>query len=297
MQVEKLLENGFIILDKWQGPTSRGVCETIRKILNLKKVGHSGTLDKNVSGVLLVTLENACKVIPAIQGLDKEYVGVMHLHRDVSNEELEQAIKKFIGEIIQKPPVKSAVARIERKRKIYSIEILDKVERDVLLQVRCEAGTYIRKLFDDIGKTLGVGAHMKELRRTKVGNFNESHAVKMQDLAGAYRSWKEKQMNASKMRYPIRGNEEIIEMVLPVERAVDHLKKIYVKDSALRSILNGSPLYTSGIEKSDKNIVKGNRVALFSSNTLIALARANMGSEEFSQRGLAAKTDRIIKRI
>jgi len=281
--IEELLKNSIIVLDKWRGPTSHDVTATIKKTLGVKKTGHAGTLDPMVSGVLLITLDNACKIIPALQKLDKEYVGIMHLHKDVDHENLEKAISKFVGQIEQTPPVRSAVARVKRKRKIHFIEILDKNGKDILVHVKCEAGTYIRKLFDSIGKQIG-GAHMTELRRTKVGRFDESMAVRAQDILDAYIFWKEK------------GSEDIRDFLLPVEAAVEHLKKIIVKDSAVYAISNGSPLYTGGISRIEKGIESGNRIGLLTlKGELIALAKAAMTSEQMAKRkGLAAKTDRVI---
>src|SRR3989338_6536379 len=80
----ELMHSGMIILDKWQGPTSRDVASDAKKILSLDKVGYHGTLDPMVSGVLVLCLENACKIMPALESLEKEYVGVMRLHKDVS---------------------------------------------------------------------------------------------------------------------------------------------------------------------------------------------------------------------
>lgn len=280
--IEELIKNGIIILDKWPGPTSHDVSATIKKILGLKRVGHSGTLDPAVSGVLPITLENACKVIPALQKLDKEYVGIMHLHKDVSDRELNKAIKKFTGEIKQTPPRRSAVARRERRRKVYSFEIIERKDNEVLFRVSCEAGTYIRMICHQIGKEIG-GAHMKELRRTSVGRFDESRAVKMQDLVDAYEFWKESR------------DEKIRELILPVEAAAEHLGKIIVKDSAIATIVDGSPLYTQGISKVEEGIKKDDLIALISlKGELIALAKANMNSDEMMKKGLAAKTDRVI---
>ena len=174
--IEELLENGIVVLDKWQGPTSHDVASMVKNVLGRTKTGHGGTLDPMVSGVLVITLDNACKVIPALQGQDKEYVGVMRLHKDVTEKEILGAVKKFTGEITQRPPVRSAVVRRERKRTVHSFGVLEIRERDVLFRVRCEAGTYVRVLCHKIGEILG-GAHMKELRRTAAGRFNESDAV------------------------------------------------------------------------------------------------------------------------
>jgi len=281
--VDELLKNGVIILDKWQGPTSRDVVNVVKKLLDLKQAGHAGTLDPNVSGVLPITLENACKVIPALQGLDKEYVGVMRLHKEVDDKVLKTAMTRFVGEIIQKPPVKSAVARRERKRRIYFMEILDRKEKDVCVHVRCQAGTYIRKLFDDIGKQIG-GAHMKELRRIAAGPFIEKDAHTIQELQDAYNKWKES------------GSDEIRKIVLPVESAIPHVRKIFIKDSAITSVTNGSPVFTGGISKLERGIEKGELVGIMTlKGELVALARSNMSTDEMlSKKGIAAKTDRVV---
>ncbi len=281
--VEELIKNGIVILDKWQGPTSHDVSATVKKIFSLKKTAHSGTLDPAVSGVLPIMLENACKVMPALQKLDKEYVGVMHLHKDASDSQLGEAVKKFTGEIRQKPPKRSAVARRERQRSVYSFEIIERNGKDVVFRVSCQAGTYIRKLVDDLGRHIG-GAHMAELRRTKVGRFGETKAVKIQDLVDAYEFWKEKK------------DESIRELILPIEAAIEHLGKIIVKDSAVAAVANGSPLYTQGISKLEEGIEKENLVALLTlKGELVALAKTNMSSEEMmKRRGTAAKTDRVI---
>jgi H/ACA ribonucleoprotein complex subunit 4 len=275
MEAEELLHNGIIILDKWCGPTSHDVTATVRKILELKKTGQSGTLDPMVSGLLIITLENACKVIPALQHLDKEYVGIMHLHKEVSDDQLNKTIKDFIGKIKQLPPVRSAVARKERIRNIYSFEIIERNDKDVLFRVKCESGTYIRKLVDDIGKKIG-GAHMAELRRTKVGTFSEEQAVHIQDLVDSYEAWKQS------------GDEKIKQMILPVEAAVQNLPKVVIKDTAVASVIKGSPVYPGGVESIDKADA-GELMAIMNAGQLIALGKYVGGK-------IAVKTDRIIVR-
>ncbi len=281
--VEELIRNGLVILDKWPGPTSHDVVATVKKLLIIPRTGHSGTLDPSVSGVLPITLDNACKVIPALQGLDKEYVGVMHLHRNVDDHTFQKTIKKFIGEIKQTPPVRSAVARKERIRHVYSFELLDRDDKDIAFRIVAQAGTYVRTLCHQIGQQIG-GAHMTELRRTRAGRFDESHLVKMQDLAIAYMDWKE------------NGNEKLREYILPVESAVEHLPKIIIKDSAVHSIANGSPLYSGGICFVQKEIKPDELIAIISlKGELVALAKSAFSAEEMIKRkGLAAKTDRVI---
>lgn len=145
--IEELINTAVIILDKHAGPTSHQVTKWVKEIFQVSKAGHAGTLDPAVTGVLPVALGSAVKAMPVLSGLDKEYVGVMHLHHDVDTETLRKVIaEKFVGEIVQIPPVKSAVARRPRKRKVYFFDVLEKEGKDVLFKVGCEAGVYIRKL-------------------------------------------------------------------------------------------------------------------------------------------------------
>ena len=228
-------------------------------------------------------LENAVKVVPALQKQDKEYVGIMKLHKDVDDAKLSAIVKKFTGQIRQMPPVRSAVARKERTRKVHYFEILEKDNRDVLFRIGCEAGTYVRVICHDIGKQAG-GAHMAELRRTKAGRFGEKQAAKMQDIVDAYAEWKES------------GSEKIRDFVLPVEEAVEHVKKIIVKDSAVYSVSQGSPLYSQGISRIQKGIEKEELVAVMTlKGELVSLSKAAMTSEEMmNKKSVAAKTDRVI---
>ena len=122
-----------------------------------------------------IALSKATKVVHALLTAGKEYVGIMHLHKDADEKRIKDTCKSFVGEIRQLPPLKSAVKRRERTRKIYYFDILEKDDKDVLFIVGCEAGTYIRKLIHDLGQRLKVGAHMLELRRTKAGPFNEDN--------------------------------------------------------------------------------------------------------------------------
>jgi len=281
--IDELIKSGLIILDKWSGPTSRDVSAIVKKIFGLKKTGHAGTLDPAVSGVLPIALENACKAMPALQKQDKEYVGVMQLHKDVDDNELKAVVNKFLGTIKQRPPVRSAVARKMRERNVYSFDVIEKDGRNVLFRISCEAGTYVRVICHQIGQLIG-GAHMAELRRTKVGRFTEKDLVRMQDVADAYYEWEENK------------DEGIRDFILPVEAAVEHLGKIIIKDSAVFSVAAGSPVYSVGVSKLSKGIRIGDLVAVLTlKGELVALAKANMNSEEMiKKRGLAAKTDRVV---
>ena len=164
--IKELLEFGIINVDKPSGMTSFQVDDYVRGRLEVKRAGHQGTLDPNVSGVLPVALNRACKLSKYLTGKDKSYVGVMRLHIDVDDKKLKKEMKNFVGMIKQMPPVRSAVKRVERTREVKKFDFLEKEERDVLFFAEVEAGTYIRTLINDLGKRIG-GAHMLELRRTR----------------------------------------------------------------------------------------------------------------------------------
>jgi len=225
--------------------------------------------------------------MPVLTGLNKEYVGVMHLHKEVPEDILRNIIvEKFIGKIRQRPPVKSAVARVEREREIYFFDILEVDGKDVLFKVGCEAGTYIRKLIHDLGQALKVGAHMSELRRTKVGNFTENQTHSLVEIRDAYEFWKED-----------KDETDLRKILFPVEYATMHVKRVFVKDSAVDAVCNGSPLYPKGITRIQKEIIRGETVAIMTlKEELIALGISKMTSEEMLKRktGTAVRVDRVL---
>lgn len=285
--IGELINSAVIIVDKHAGPTSHQVTAWVRDIFGIKNCGHSGTLDPSVTGVLPVALENATKTMPVLTGLDKEYIGTMHLHKKVPEDILRKSIsEKFIGVIRQRPPVKSAVARVEREREIYFFDILEIDGKDVLFKVGCEAGTYIRKLCHDIGRELNIGAHMSELRRTKVGDFTEDQTRSLVGIKDVYEFWREN-----------NDETDLREILIPVEHAIPHVKKIFVKDSAVDAICNGSPLYPNGITRIQKDIIRGETVALMTlKEELIALGISKMTSDEMLKRktGISVRIDRVL---
>lgn len=285
--IEELINSAVIIVDKHSGPTSHQVTAWLRDVFNVKSGGHSGTLDPQVTGVLPVALENATKTMPVLTGLDKEYIGVMHLHKETPEDILRNTITgRFIGKIKQRPPVKSAVARIEREREIYFFDIIEIDGKDVLFKVGCEAGTYIRKLCHDIGQALKVGAHMSELRRTKVGDFTEGDAHSLVEIRDAYEFWKE-------------NNDEtnLKKILIPIEYVTLHVKRIFIKDSAVDAICNGAPVYPNGITRIQKDIIRGETVVIMTlKEELIALGISKMASEEMLNRktGISVRIDRVL---
>lgn len=243
--------SGIILLDKPKGITSREACEEVKKIINAKKAGNSGTLDPNASGLLLICTGESTKIMPALQGLEKEYIATIHFHNGISRNDLENLSKRFTGKVTQVPPVRSAVARRERQRIVFSIEIHEIKGKDAILLIRCEAGTYIRKLADDMGKEAG-GAHLKDIRRTAVGKFRIEEAHSMEEIR----------------------KTEHDKIVLPVEKGVEHMEKLVLKDISINKAALGKPLSKSDFTDFRKGIKKGELIALMSSSkNLVALAR------------------------
>lgn len=280
----QLIRSGIINIDKPQGPSSHQVSAYARQTLGVSKCGHSGTLDPNVTGVLPVALEKATKVLQTLLKAGKEYVCVMHLHKPVHQDTLLKAFERFTGKINQLPPVKSSVKRQWRERTVYYIDALEIKEQDVLFRVGCQAGTYIRKLVHDLGKELGTGAHMAELRRTKAGPFDESNIFTLQDLADAF-------------YYYRHGNEKFLrKVILPVEAAVSHLGKVWVLDTTVESLCHGASLAVPGISRLESGIRKGDMAAVFTlKGELVCTGESLMDSEEMlGSRGMAVRTEKVI---
>ncbi|BBL45424.1 tRNA pseudouridine(55) synthase TruB [Nanobdella aerobiophila] len=283
-----LLKYSIINLDKPKGPTSHQVSGWIKNILK-EKVGHSGTLDPKVTGVLPIGVGRATKILKLLLEAGKEYIAWMHIHKDINEDLVFDTLKKFQGDIIQKPPLKSAVKKIPRNRKIYCIKVLEVDSRDWLLQVSTEAGVYIRKLIDDIGKSLGTKAHMQQLRRVRVGELKERGKyplVTLQDIIDSI------------YFYNNEKNEKYIRKVfLPPEIAADHLKKVWIHDSAVNSITYGSNLFVKGISKLYSNINKNDLVAIFTlKNEIVAVGNALMSSKEIieSEKGVAIDIEKVF---
>jgi len=284
--VPELLQSGIILLDKPQGPTCHQVDNWVKKITGTNKASHGGTLDPMVSGVLVIALENATKLMPILLSSKKEYVALVYLHKDVPENQIRRACEEFVGKIKQLPPKKSAVARRVREREIYYLEILQIRGRFILMRVGCEAGTYIRRLADDIGKVLGTGGHLQELRRTKSGIFSEEQVRTLQDVADAIALWKE------------RGDESAIrEIVLPMEKLADGMRTAIIKDSAVGAIANGAPLAVQGIARLSEGIERGDVVGMLSlKGEFVAFGNALISSQEMLRlgKGLAIKTDKVL---
>jgi len=285
--LEQLFNYGLIILDKPPGPTSHETVAWTKRILKIPKIGHSGTLDPQVSGVLPLGLGEATKALGVLLYGPKEYHALGRLHSLPSKEKLDEIIDMFTGEIFQKPPQRSAVLRQTRTRTIYELEVLEQKERLLLTRILCEAGTYIRKLYYDIGEILGPGATMIELRRTRVDQFYESDGlVTLHELANAFALWEEK-----------KDDTKLMKMIKPIEYALSELKSVIIRDSAVDALCHGAQLAIPGILQISPNLNKGDIVGIYTQKgEAIALAESMMSEAEIrdATKGYAFETKRII---
>jgi tRNA pseudouridine55 synthase len=205
---------GVLLVDKPIGPTSHDIVDHVRRALRTRRVGHTGTLDPFASGLLVVCVGNATRLSRYLTGLDKEYLAVVRLGASTSTDDtegeitgqseawidlcrdaLEAALDGLRGEILQVPPEFSAkkvggeAAHRKARRgervslaavpvAVRRLDLLDAELPDLRLRIVCSSGTYIRALARDLGAALGVGGHLVELRRTRVGAFRVEDAVR-----------------------------------------------------------------------------------------------------------------------
>ncbi len=280
-----LINYGVVNIDKPSGPTSHQISDYVQKILDIDKAGHSGTLDPKVTGSLPIALGRATRIVQLLLKAGKEYVGVMHLHKEFEEEELNNVVSKFVGKIEQVPPLRSSVKRRKRERSVYYFNILEIEEKDVLFRVGCQAGTYIRKLVHDLGKKFGKGAHMSELRRTRVGPFDESSLVTLQDLIDAFYYYKKEE------------NERFLRCCIqPIEKAIVHIPKIWVMDSAVDSLCHGASLKNPGIVRLESGIKKEDIVAVLTlKGELVCYGNAAADSNQMlEEKGLAVKSNKVF---
>ena len=298
--IKELLEFGIINIDKSSGPTSFNISDFVRKSLSLRKTSHFGTLDPKVTGVLPIALNRACKLTGYFLGEDKEYVGVMRIHEEVSLDKIKKTIKeKFTGKILQTPPVKSRVKRQEREREIKKFELIEKDEmqgqkslrtspnkdfveasmscgqsKDILFRAEVQGGTYIRKLIDDLGKELGVGAHMLELRRVRAGIFKEDDkkypSVNLYDFEKFVEEYKE-------------GNDRLLrEIIIPGEIISELHPVVEIKKDNLKSIFTGKPIYERDLVNKVK-IDKDKIIIVFCENKFVGIYRTILGEHVFAK--------------
>ena len=249
---------GIILLDKPNNMTSFSAVNRVRRLLSVKKAGHTGTLDPMATGVLPIALSNCTRFIDFLPVHDKAYVAEARLGIttdtldstgkvltesavSVTRERLEGTVKKYIGKIKQIPPMYSAISKdgkrlyelarqgieIEREAReitVYSLSVIS-FENDLFaVSVECSAGTYIRSLIDDIGRELGCGAVMTSLRRTAANGFPIEDCVTLEEL--------EKAVNENR----------IDEYIVPVEKCFESYPAVTVTDGQAKRFSNGGEL-------------------------------------------------------
>lgn len=240
-----------------------------------------------MTGVLPIALDEATKVVQALLFAGKEYICVMKLHSAVSESRVKAVLEEFCGVIYQRPPIRASVKRRLRTRRIYYLRFLEQDKRNVLFQVGCEAGTYIRKLCYDIGEVLGASAHMQELRRTRAGPFTEKDGlVTLHDLAYLQSRWQQTKDEALLRKF-----------IQPMEKALEPLPKIYIRDSAVDAICHGAFLAAPGVVSFETGMKPNETVAVFTQKgEAVALAKALASTEHILKmnHGLVAKTLRVL---
>ena len=212
--------DGLLLVDKCAGPTSHDVVDLVRDKFHLPKVGHGGTLDPMATGLLVILLGKGTKISDRVMGHDKTYEATLRLgietdsqdadgrvvaEKDAAAITAEQVVEQMqarLGDQMQMPPMVSAIkikgvplyklARkgetVERPPKlihVYRFDLLDFSPPDARFVVACTKGTYVRTLAHDVGQSLGVGAHLVQLRRTKIGQLDVAHAHALDALLAA----------------------------------------------------------------------------------------------------------------
>jgi len=270
--------NGIIVIHKEAGFTSHDVVAKMRGICRQKKIGHTGTLDPQATGVLPVCLGSGTKLCDMLTDKDKEYVAELLLGVEtdtqdttgtvlcektveVSQEAVREVVMSFLGEYQQIPPMYSALKvdgkklyelaragkEVERKARevfIHELEILEMNLPIVKMRVACSKGTYIRTLCADIGTKLGCGGTMKSLQRTRVGSFTLEKAVTLTQLE------------------KLRDENKLEEILYSVDSAFAECPKLYVRQEFCRLIDNGNSFYPNQT-KEKKTYAEGEWVAVY----------------------------------
>lgn len=215
------LVSGVLVVDKPIGLTSHDVVQIIRRGTGIRRAGHTGTLDPRASGVLVILVGPAVRLSEFVSASDKRYQATIRLGSstdtydgdgqitstseigDITEDQFDEVLQTFVGEMEQVPPPYSAVKVKGRKAyemtrqgedveleprtvHVYSLEILEWAPPEAVVDVYCSSGTYVRSLANDLGKALGTGAHLVGLRRTKSGRFTLRDAVQLRRLQESF---------------------------------------------------------------------------------------------------------------
>ncbi len=282
--------DGFIVVNKPQGPTSHDVCQRLRYILGERKIGHTGTLDPMAEGALLMMVGRAARLSEYLVLDDKEYTAGIRFglktdtqdiwgevleetEPDISLHKLKEAIAFFTGKIQQTPPVYSAkryqgkhlyeyarkgveIDIPSREVEIYALELIEHyLPEQATLHIKCSKGTYIRTLCNDIGEKLGCGAVMDSLVRTQIGQFSLSDSYTIQQIEQAVE------------------NGVIEQLILPMDMPIKHFSRIDVQPESERIVISGNPLIAKNLFKEYPDIAIDSFVRIYLNDKLIAVGR------------------------
>lgn len=304
--------NGVLVIDKPKGLTSHDVVARVRRVLRAKKAGHGGTLDPLATGVLPVYLNEGTKLVPFNLEGSKEYIATLKLGEETDTldaegrvvaqnpgfvcgrEEMEKILEKFRGKIRQTPPLFSAIKLegVPLYRRARAGERPQVAEREVTvhalklrafrfplatLEITCSRGTYVRTLCADIGRALGCGAHLTELRRCRSGRFTLDQALSLEELA----------------RLVQEGR--IGERVISLRGGVEVSGEIWVAGPVARQVRQGRPLRAGDLPVAERaKLKKGQRVGLLHGpGELLAIAETQ--AEEGAVPAEGAQVMRILR--
>jgi len=286
---------GILIVNKPEGETSTQVVSKIKKSLNAKKVGHTGTLDPFATGIVICCINRATKLAQFFLEGDKTYEGVLHLGIDtdtqdktgkiITQKELscqESDIKpifdSFLGEIEQSPPVYSAlkhkgvplyrwaregkpIQKPPRKVNIYSLNIQEISFPYVRFDVRCSSGTYVRTLCADIGQKLGCGGHLKDLCRIESCGYTIKKALTYEQISAQV------------------STGTLLSSIVPINEALKEIPRVVATTVIKRQVENGGPLFRSNFSK--ETLDQGNLLQLVTSDKkLLAVVKFSTESDE-----------------
>ncbi len=273
--INELLDSGLILVNKPSGPTSHQLTAWARDLLGLNRLGHGGTLDPFATGLLTLLCGKATKITNIVLNSDKSYVAVLRFENPINEEKLKNLLITLTGDIYNVPPKESAVKIQVRARSIFINKLLDVDDsgKVAIIQLSCNAGTYVRTLTKDIGLLLDTKCDLIELHRDKTGNFDEGMACTMHQLTDAIFLWQNQGDD--------RGLKNLIS---PIESIVNKLPRVYVKDGAVSAVSHGAPLAKPGIVKVSKGIKKGDSVIILSlKEEAVAIATLSVNSEDLTE--------------
>ena len=292
-------KQGVLLINKQSGRTSHDEVAVIKRAFKKLgkdiKVGHSGTLDPKVTGLLVVGFGLGTKILEYMLHSEKRYVGEIVFHTPVTREQLHNAIKQFTGTIEQLPPRKSAVKREIREREVYQVEVISFDEKKKTAHLMCavERGTYIRKLFHDMGEYMGVRAHMGDLHRTHVGPFKESSGLITTDEFA-------KVVSQTSSYNPITryiATQRLRNMIRPISDAMVGFGSVTLHPSVENYLKTGSDVFVPGVASVSDGIGAGEVTVVYShSGEAVAIGETQLDGQGIlnSEKGVAVRTQKIL---